>query len=165
MTGTVAWLALVNAVFTASAASLYMGLMIVVRYFLKPAWAQLTPDTVKGYFGLPILKATRFFRIMFLPYLISSVLLIFSGWGEPVAVVCAWVAAACYLVMALWFQFKMLPVNTRLLSGHVGSTQELHQLLARWQTLNELRVVVSILYWLASIGFLVASGHLWEGLS
>lgn len=165
MTGGLAWLALANAGLTAFGASLYMGLMLVVRFFLRPAWKSLTVDTVEVFFGIPIVAATRFFRFMFIPYLLSSALLVWTGWGHAAAVVCAIVAAACYLTLALWFQLRMLPVNTRLLSGDVTDNGELQPLFARWNALNEVRVVVSCIYWLAALGFLVSAHHIWEGLS
>lgn len=165
MSGTVAWLALANATLTAFGASLYMGLMLVVRFFLRPAWKSITVDTVGTFFGIPIIAATRFFRIMFVPYLLSSALLIWTGWGHPAAAVCACLAAACYLTLALWFQLRMLPVNTRLLSGEVSDNAELQPLFSRWNSLNEVRVVVSCIYWLSVLGFLVSARHVWEGLS
>lgn len=165
MTGGLAWLALANAGLSAFGASLYMGLMLVVRCFLRPAWNSLSVDTVGVFFGIPIVAATRFFRVMFIPYLLSSALLVWTGWGHGAAVVCATVAAACYLTLALWFQLRMLPVNTRLLSGDVTDNGELQQLFARWNALNEVRVGVSCIYWLAALGFLVSADHLWEGLT
>ncbi len=165
MSAGIAWLALANAGLTAFGASLYMGLMLVVRFFLRPAWSALTTETLGTFFGIPIVAATRFFRIMFVPYLLSSALLVWTGWGHAAAAACAIVAAACYLTLALWFQLRMLPLNQRLLSGEIFDNTELQPLLARWNSLNEVRVVVSCVYWLAALGFLAGAHHVWDGLS
>lgn len=161
----ISWLALANAMFTAFAASFYMGLMLVVRFFLQPAWKSLTLDTVDVYFGQPIAAATKFLRFMFVPYLLSAALLVWIGWGHPVAVVCAWIATACYAFLAVWFLLKMAPVNARLLSGELGGEAELGTLIEKWNSLNQVRVVTTVVYWLAALGFLVGAHHLWEGLS
>ena len=165
LTVVLAWLALANAMFTAFAASFYMGLMLVVQFFLKPAWKSLTLNTVDVYFGRPIAAATRFLRIMFAPYLLSAALLVWIGWGHTAPVVYAWVATACYAFLAVWFLLKMAPVNAKLLSGNIGDKAELDRLIIQWNSLNLVRVVTTVIYWLAALGFLVSAQHVWEGLS
>ncbi len=161
----ITWLALFNAMFTAFAASFYLGLMLVLRFVLKSAFESLTLDTLDVHFGQPIITATRFLRGMFVPYLLSAALLVWIGWGNTAAVVCAWLATASYAFMAVWFQSKMVPINTKLLSQDLVDNAELGRLIVRWNALNQVRVVTAVIYWFAALGFLVAAHHVWEGLS
>lgn len=161
----IAWLALANALLTAFAASFYLGLMLVVWFFLRPAWASLTVATLDVYFGRPIAAATRFLRFMFIPYLVSGALLVWSAWGHPLPVAFAWVAVSCYAFLALWYAARMAALNTRLLSGEITDDAEVQRLLTEWNRRNLIRVVTTAVYWLAAMGFLVSAVHLWEELS
>lgn len=161
----VAWLALLNALFTAFAASFYLGLMLVVQWFLAPAWRALTVATLHDFFGTPISAATRFLRMMFLPFLTSSALLVWSGWGHPLPVTFAWITVACYAFLVIWYATRMAAVNTRLLSGDVADDAEVQALITTWNRRNLARVLTTALYWLAAMGFLVSAVHLWEELT
>ena len=55
-------LLLVNAVYFLFGASMYMGTMWVLRFFLYPTWRSLTPDNVGEHFGVPTILATKFFK-------------------------------------------------------------------------------------------------------
>lgn len=165
MSPTLTWLALANALFTAFASSFYMGIMLVVQFHLRRTFLGLGLRELPIYFAQPIGAATKFLSAMFVPYLISAALLIWIGWGRPVLVACAVIATAGYAFLALWYMFAMHPLNTRLLAGDVGSQQELTRMMAAWITRNWARVAATIVYWLASMGFLVGAHDLWEGLS
>ncbi|MEV4900595.1 hypothetical protein AB0K08_04550 [Citricoccus sp. NPDC055426] len=161
----IAWLALANALLTAFAASFYMGLQLVVWMFLRPAWGFLTVDTLHGFFEVPISAATRFLKAMFVPFLVSGGLLVWSGWGYPLPVTFAWIAAGCYVFLVGWYATPIASVNTRLLSGDVTDDAEVQDLITEWNRRNALRVLVTVIYWLAAMGFLVSAVHLWEGLT
>lgn len=161
----IAWLALVNALFTAFAASFYLGLQLVVWFFLRPAWASLTVATLDVYFGTPIAAATRFLRAMFFPFLLSGGLLVWSAWGHPLTVTFAWIAVSCYAFLAVWYAARMAAVNTQLLSGEITDDAEMQALITEWNRRNLIRVVATAVYWLAAMGFLVSAVHLWEELT
>ncbi|GAB3394370.1 hypothetical protein GCM10027568_24880 [Humibacter soli] len=158
-------LAVVNAGVTLFGATIYLGTLWVVELFLRPTWSSLTLDSVEVRFTMPIKAATTFFRAAVIPLLVSGLLLVWSSWGNPAATVCAVVALACYVAIALWFQFVMLPINTAVMAGTAATDDELREQIHKWASMNVARFWMAAGYWLASAGFLVTTGQLWEALS
>ncbi|MCW4464480.1 DUF1772 domain-containing protein [Glutamicibacter sp. MNS18] len=162
MTTAVAWVALAVAVVNAFGASFYMGLMLVLRFVLGTAFRSLDPHTLPVFFSQPIIGATRFLKRMFTVYFLCALALLWFGWPDPAATGFAALCVLSYGYLAVWFIWKMQPVNDELISGTVTDPDELARKVDTWISLNRVRVVTTVIYWLAAMGFLVAAHDLWE---
>ena len=71
-----------NHVYLLAGASMYCGTITMLRLFLVPNWGTLRPATVHDQFTLPIAAATRFFKVAVPTWLIASLVMIVTEWGE-----------------------------------------------------------------------------------
>lgn len=75
-------LLLINALYFLFGATMYMGTMWVLRFFLYPTWRVLTPENVDDHFGVPTTLATRFFTFVVPPMFLSGIVLVWSERGR-----------------------------------------------------------------------------------
>ena len=161
------WLLLVNALYFLFGASMYMGTMWVLRFFLYPTWRVLTPENVGQHFGVPTLLATKFFTIVVPPMFLSGIVLVVTEWGEwdhPLF----WLAAVCLVGIVLLTyvgQQIIIPVNKKIRGGDFDGPAGLTPLLLRWMQLNNIRFVASTITWAAIVWYIVAKGDLLEALA
>ncbi|WP_313814242.1 hypothetical protein [Glutamicibacter sp.] len=160
-----AWVVLVAALVSVFGASLYLGMMLVLQFFLRPVFLGLRLDELSTVFAVPIVKATKFFVLMFFPLLVAPALQLWLGAADVHTNVLAWGTLIAYLFLAVWFSFAMRPVNQQLVSGDVRDRQQLHQMMSRWVTRNWARFFASLVYWMASVGYLVSANDMWKVLS
>jgi len=161
MTG---WLLLLNALFFLFGATLYMGTMWVLKFFLYPTWRGLTPETEPVHFGIPTLAATRFFTVVVPLMMLSGVVLVVSEWGTP-QVWFAWLCVAGILYLTFIGQAIIIPINKKIRGGEFADVTEMRALLVRWMWLNDLRFYGSTVLWLVVVCYLVVTGSLWEAFS
>ena len=160
------WLLLVNALYFLFGATMYMGTMWVLRFFLYPTWRVLTPDNVAQHFGVPTILATKFFTIVVPPMFLSGIVLVVTEWGDWSPLV--WLAAVCLVgivVLTYVGQQIIIPVNKKIRGGEFDGPAGLTPLLMRWMQLNNIRFVVSTITWAAIVWYVVAKGDLLEALS
>jgi uncharacterized membrane protein len=159
-------LLLVNALYFLFGASMYMGTMWVLRFFLYPTWRSLTPDNVGEHFGVPTILATRFFTVVVPPMFLSGIVLVATEWGDwshPLV----WLAAVCLVgivVLTYVGQQIIIPVNKKIRGGEFDGPAGLTPLLLRWMQLNNIRFVASTITWAAIVWYLVAKPDLLEAL-
>jgi uncharacterized membrane protein len=157
-------LLLVNAVYFLFGATMYMGTMWVLRFFLYPTWRGLTPDNVGEHFGVPTIIATKFFTVVVPPMFLSGIVLVVSEWGDPLV----WVSAVCLVgivVLTYVGQQLIIPVNKKIRGGEFDGPAGLTPLLMKWMQLNNIRFVVSTITWAAIVWYVVAKPDLHEALS
>jgi len=161
MTG---WLLLVNTLYFLFGATLYMGTMWVLKFFLYPTWRGLTPETEPVHFAIPTLAATRFFTFVVPPMLVSGIILVVSEWGT-VRVWFSWLCVAGIIYLTYIGQVLIIPINKKIRSGEYADVAELRALLLRWMWFNDLRFYGSTVLWLVVVGYLVVTGSLWEAFA
>lgn len=152
-------LLLANAVYFLFGATMYVGTMWVLRLFLYPTWTALSPDNVMQHFGVPTIRATRFFTVVVPPMFLSGVILVVTEWGEGLL----WLTVVCLLGIVLLTyvgQQLIIPVNKRIRGGHYDGESELRGLLGRWMRLNDIRFWGSTVTWAAIVAYLVAKPDL-----
>jgi uncharacterized membrane protein len=157
-------LLLVNALYFLFAATMYLGTMWVLRFFLYPTWRVLTPDNVAQHFEVPIGLATKFFTVLVPPMLLSAIVLVVSEWGDPLV----WLAIVCLLgTLALGFVVRasIVRVNKKIHERDYEGATGLTPLLQRWMQLNNIRFFASTITWVAIVWYLVAKGDLLEAMS
>jgi len=157
-------LLLANVVYFLFGATMYMGTMWVLRFFLYPTWTALTPENVYEHFGVPTLLATKFFTIVVPPMFLSGVVLVVSEWDDGLM----WLGVVCFLgivVLTYVGQALIIPVNKKIRGGEYEGPSGLTQLLTRWMQLNNIRFVVSTITWAAVVWYLVAKPDLLQALS
>jgi hypothetical protein len=148
-----------NAVYFLFGATMYMGTMWVLRFFLYPTWRALSPDNVMEHFGVPTLLATRFFTFVVPPMFLSAIVLVATEWGDELL----WMAVVCLLGIVLLTyvgQALIIPVNKRIRGGNYDGPSELQSLLRRWMRLNDLRFWGATITWAAIVGYLVVKPDL-----
>jgi hypothetical protein len=153
-------LLLVNALYFLFGATMYMGTMWVLRFFLYPTWRSLTPDNVFQHFGVPTLLATKFFTFVVPPMFLSGIVLVVSEWGEPLV----WLGAVCLLGIVLLTyvgQALIIPVNKKVRGGEFDGPAGLTPLLLQWMRLNDIRFVGSTITWAAIVWYVAAKGDLY----
>ena len=74
-------LLLVNALYFLFGATMYMGTMWVLRFFLYPTWRSLTRDSVGTHFGIPTLEATKFFTYVVPLMFVNGIVLVITVGG------------------------------------------------------------------------------------
>ena len=158
------WLLLVNALYFLFGATIYMGTMWVLRFFLYPTWRGLTPETEPVHFGIPTLAATRFFTFVVPPMMLSGVILVVSEWGTD-RVWLAWLCVAGIIFLTFIGQVLIIPINKRIRGADYADVDELRALLLRWMLLNDLRFYGSTVLWLVVVAYLVVKGSLWEAFT
>jgi len=157
------WLLLLNAVYFLFGATVYVGTMWVLRFFLYPTWRLLTPEDVGQHFGVPTLLATKFFTIVVPPMFLSGIALVVSEWGDPLV----WVCAVCLVGIVLLTyvgQRIIIPVNKKIRGGEYDGPAGLTPLLVRWMQLNNIRFFASTITWAAIVWYIVAKGDLLDAL-
>jgi hypothetical protein len=158
-----AWLLLANATYFLFGASMYMGTMWVLRFFLYPTWRSLTPDNVGQHFGTPTILATKFFTVVVPPMFLTAIVLVVSEWGDRLV----WLGAACLVgvgVLTYVGQRIIIPVNKKIRGGEYDGAAGLTPLLMRWMQLNDIRFVASTLTWIAIVWYLAAKPDLRDAL-
>ncbi len=75
------WLLLLNALYFLFGATMYVGTMWVLKFFLYPTWESLDRGNVDMHFGIPTRQATKFFTVVVPPMFISGIILVWSEWG------------------------------------------------------------------------------------
>jgi hypothetical protein len=152
------WL-LINTLYFLFGATMYMGTMWVLRFFLYPTWRVLTPENVDDHFGVPTTLATRFFTVVVPPMFISGIILVWSEWGHWYVVLSAVCLAGIF--MLTWVgQGIIVPVNKRIRGGEFDGMAGLTPLLVRWMKLNDIRFVGATITWAAVVWYIVAKGDL-----
>jgi hypothetical protein len=152
-------LLLVNALYFLFGATMYIGTMWVLKWFLYPTWETLTPDNVNDHFGTPTIRATKFFPVVVPPMFVSGAVLVWSEWGEPEVVLAA-VCLAGILLLTYVGQQIIIPVNKRVRGGEFDGPEGLTVLLKRWMFLNDIRFYGSTVTWVAIVWYIVAKGDL-----
>jgi uncharacterized membrane protein len=157
-------LLLVNTLYFLFGATMYMGTMWVLRFFLYPTWRALTPENVDAHFGVPTTLATKFFTVVVPVMFLSGIVLVWSEWGSWYVVL----SAVCLLgiVMLTWVgQRLIIPVNKRVRGGEFDGEASLTPLLLRWMRLNDVRFAGATVTWLAIVWYIAAKGDLLAALS
>ena len=155
-------LLLVNALYFLFGATMYMGTMWVLRFFLYPTWKSLTPENVYQHFGIPTILATKFFTVVVPPMFLSGIVLVVSEWGEwdhPLV----WLGAVCLVgivVLTYVGQQIIIPVNKKIRGGEYDGPEGLTPLLMRWMQLNNIRFVASTITWAAIVWYIAAKADL-----
>ncbi|HET7326251.1 MAG TPA: hypothetical protein VFJ14_03110 [Nocardioidaceae bacterium] len=157
-------LLLVNALYFLFGATMYMGTMWVLRFFLYPTWRVLTPENVDAHFGVPTTLATKFFTVVVPPMFIAGVVLVWSEWGDPLVALSA-VCLAGIVLLTYVGQRLIIPVNKRVRGGDFEGTSGLRPLLVKWMRLNDIRFVGATVTWAAVVWYLAAKGDLLQALS
>jgi len=153
------WLLLANALYFLFGATMYVGTMWVLRFFLYPTWQVLTPENVDDHFGVPTTLATRFFTVVVPPMFLSGAILVWSEWGDPMVVLSA-VCLGGILLLTWVGQRLIIPVNKKVRGGDFDGPPGLTVLLKRWMFLNDIRFVGSTVTWAAIVWYIVAKGDL-----
>lgn len=145
-------------------ATMYVGTMWVLKWFLFPTWRGLSRDNVGTHFGIPTKRATAFFTgvvpLMFVAAIVMIVTERGTGW--------VWFGVACLagiFVLTFVGQALIIPVNKRVRGGDFADDTELRHLLHRWMVLNDVRFYGSTLTWVAIVWYVVARGDLLGALT
>ena len=77
-----AWLLLVNALYFLFGASMYMGTMWVLRFFLYPDLADADAGQRRPALRAPTILATKFFTVVVPPMFLSGIVLVVTEWGD-----------------------------------------------------------------------------------
>jgi hypothetical protein len=155
-------LLLLNTLYFLFGASMYMGTMWVLRFFLYPTWRVLTPENVGQHFGVPTILATKFFTVVVPPMFLSGIILVVSEWGDWDDIL-IWLCFVCLIgivVLTYVGQGIIIPVNKKIRGGEYDGPAGLTPLLLRWMQLNNIRFVVSTITWAAIVWYIVGKGDL-----
>lgn len=158
------WLLLVNALYFLFGATMYMGTMWVLRFFLYPTWRTLTPENVGDHFGIPTTLATRFFTFVVPPMFLTGIVLVWSEWGTWYVLLSA-VCLVGIILLTYVGQRLIIPVNKKIRGGEFSGAAGLTPLLVRWMALNDIRFVGATITWAAIVWYLVARGGLLVALA
>ena len=145
-------------------ASLYMGTMWVLKWFLFPTWTGLNRDSVKIHFGIPTRRATVFFTVVVPIMFVASIVLIVVEWGSSYV----WFGVGCLIgIFLLTFvgQGLIIPINKKIRGGEFADDTELRHLLKQWMTLNDVRFYSSTLTWIVIVWYVVARSDLLGALT
>lgn len=157
-------IAFVAALWFLFGATMYVGTMWVLKWFLFPTWPGLTRENVAVHFGTPTRRATAFFTGVVPPMFVAAIVLVVAEWGTR----WVWFGVACLIgVVVLTFvgQAIIIPINRRIRGGDFADDTELAGLLRRWMTLNDVRFHGSTLTWVAIVWYVVARGDLLGALT
>lgn len=150
-----------NALYFLFGATMYVGTMWVLKFFLYPTWTALDRDSVGTHFGIPTRRATSFFTGVVPPMFISGIVLVATEISSPLV----WLAIVCLAGITFLTgvgQVLIIPINKRVRSGDFADTDELRSLLRRWMLYNDLRFYGSTVTWIASVWYIVAKARTWE---
>ncbi|MDH6236029.1 DUF1772 domain-containing protein [Cryobacterium sp. CG_9.6] len=153
------WPLLISALYFLFGASMYMGTMWVLKFFLYPTWRGLTPETEAVHFAIPTLAATRFFTIVVPVMFVAGAVIVVSEWGSS-RVWFAWLCVAGIIFLTYVGQGIIIPINKKIRAGEYADVEGLRALLRRWMWLNDLRFYGSTAMWLVIVAYLVDKGQL-----
>lgn len=145
-------------------ATMYVGTMWVLKWFLFPTWRGLSRDNVGTHFGIPTKRATVFFTGVVPLMFVAAIVMIVTEWGTR----WVWFGVACLVgIFVLTFvgQGIIIPINKRIRGGEFADDAELRHLLHRWMTLNDIRFYGSTFTWVAIVWYVVARGDLLGALT
>ncbi|MDQ3980296.1 MAG: hypothetical protein M3314_12200 [Actinomycetota bacterium] len=148
----------INHVWWLVGATVYLGVLTTLRLFLYSTWTRLRPETAHDHFTLSVKAATRFFLLAIPTWIVTSIVLIVTEWGEPL-VWTAVVAFAGLLTTTLVGWYGIQPINRRIESG-VHDQAQLAALLRKWMKINDLRWASVIIMWGALCWYFVAKADL-----
>jgi uncharacterized membrane protein len=158
-------LLMLNDLYFAFGATIYVGTMWALRFFFYPSWRSMTPATVFDHFVVPTRAATRFFTVVVPLMFVAAVVAIVEEWGHAQL----WQAAVCLAgvgVSSFVGQVFIIPINKRVAAGVAADAAQrldqagLDKLLRRWMALNDVRWVTTTITWVAIMWLLVAKGDL-----
>lgn len=152
-------LLLANALYFLFGATMYVGTMWVLRFFLYPTWRVLTPDNVNDHFGVPTILATKFFTFVVPPMFLSGGIMVWSEWGNRLVILAATCLAGVLLLTFVGQQI-IIPVNKKVRGGDYDGPAGLTVLLKRWMFLNDIRFYGSTVTWVAIVWYIVAKSDL-----
>lgn len=158
------WLLLLNALYFLFGATMYVGTMWVLKFFLYPTWRSLDRGNVDMHFGIPTRQATKFFTGVVPLMFVSAGIMVWAEWGT-VRLIPAILCLVGIIALTVVGQGLIIPINVRVRGGDFADDDELHTLLIRWMLLNDIRFYVSTLTWLAIVWLLVDKGTLWEAFA
>jgi hypothetical protein len=158
------WLLLLNDLYFLFGATMYVGTMWVLKFFLYPTWRGLERGNVDVHFGIPTRQATAFFTWVVPLMFICAGVMVWTEWGT-LRVIPALVCLLGISVLTGVGQALIIPINIRIRGGDFADDEELRSLLLRWMLLNDIRFYVSTLTWLAIVWLLVDKGRLWEAFA
>jgi hypothetical protein len=158
------WLLLLNALYFLFGATMYVGTMWVLKFFLYPTWRSLDRGNVDMHFGIPTRQATKFFTGVVPLMFISAGIMVWVEWGTA-GLIPAILCLIGIIALTVVGQALIIPINVRVRGGDFADDDELHSLLIRWMLLNDIRFYVSTLTWLAMVWLLVDKGRLWEAFA
>jgi hypothetical protein len=158
------WLLLLNALYFLFGATMYVGTMWVLKWFLYPTWRSLARDNVDMHFGIPTRAATKFFTVVVPIMFVSGGVMVWAEWGT-IRVIPAAICLIGIISLTVVGQGMIIPINVRIRGGDFADDTELRSLLMRWMLLNDIRFYVSTLTWLSMVWLLVDRGRLLEGFS
>jgi hypothetical protein len=142
-----------NAALLLACVSMYFGTGWSLVLFSFPIAPRLTPDSYYLQFVPQVQAATRFFTGMTGVMLASGALMLWSEWRTGYrwvpAVTLAGIVAATGLTMAF-----IIPYNREMAAG-ITDAARLAEVLARWMTLNKVRVSLWTVQWLAMTWYFV----------
>ncbi|GCD18795.1 anthrone oxygenase family protein [Cellulomonas algicola] len=154
----------VSALWFLFGATMYVGTMWVLKWFLFPTWRGLSRDNVGTHFGIPTKRATAFFTGVVPLMFVAAIILVVTEWGTR----WVWFGVACLVgIFVLTFvgQGIIIPINKRIRGGDFADDAELRHLLHRWMTLNDIRFYGSTVTWVAITWYVVARGDLLGALT
>ncbi|NKY40006.1 anthrone oxygenase family protein [Cellulomonas septica] len=154
----------VSALWFLFGATMYVGTMWVLKWFLFPTWRGLSRDNVGTHFGIPTKRATAFFTGVVPLMFVAAIILVVTEWGTR----WVWFGVACLVgIFVLTFvgQGIIIPINKRIRGGDFADDAELRSLLHRWMTLNDIRFYGSTFTWVAITWYVVARGDLLGALT
>ncbi|WP_415855164.1 hypothetical protein [Sinomonas sp. G460-2] len=155
------WILLFVELYFLFGATMYVGTMWVLKWFLYPTWRSLDRSNVDMHFGVPTKRATAFFTVVVPIMFVAGAVMIWAEWGT-VRVIPAFVCEAGIIALTIVGQGLIIPINIKIRSGDFANDNELRSMLIRWMMLNDIRFYVSTLTWLSMVWILVARGRLVE---
>ncbi len=153
-----------NALYFLFGATMYVGTMWVLKWFLYPTWRSLARDNVDMHFGIPTRAATKFFTVVVPIMFISGGIMVWAEWGT-IRVVFAVICLIGIIVLTVVGQGLIIPINVRIRGGDFKDDAELRSLLMRWMLLNDIRFYVSTATWVSMVWLLADRGELLETFS
>lgn len=151
-----------NALYFLFGATMYVGTMWVLKFFLYPTWTGLDRDTVGVYFGIPTQRATSFFTAVVPLMFVSGIVMVLTERASALLITLAILCLVGIIFLTAVGQILIIPINKRVRSGDFADTAELRSLLLRWMLLNDTRFYGSTVTWIAIVWYLVAKGAVWE---
>jgi hypothetical protein len=158
---------MLDELFFAFCSTIYVGTMWCVRLFFYPTWKAMTPASVWDHFIIPTRAATRLFTVVIPLMFVAGTITIIEEWGHA-QLWQAIVSVGGISASALFATIFIIPLNKRVAAGvaadAVGPVRldqsSLDAILGRWMKLNEVRVVLTTVTWVAVMWLLVGKGDL-----